>query len=255
MTSRGDKTCDLLGLARTSLLAVDDGVRTGLVGDFRHRWPDLAATPWFAAVGDGAAAVVGSDCTDGRRAALTIGTSAAVRVLAPAPAAPSVPPALFAYLLDGERAVVGGARSNAGNLVRWATDLLHLKGDDLVEAATTGRQRGGHGLQASAALAGERSPDWPLDARAELAGLRRDTTALDILQALLEDAASGLARTVAALDDWVGGPVTLVLSGGGSTSVGWQRLVADACGRPPEAGPEQASLLGAARLVVQNHGA
>jgi gluconokinase len=230
--------------------------------EFARRWPALAGVPWLPAVGDGAAALLGSGCRPEPgcepRAALTVGTSAAVRVLVPwhLRAARELPEPLFAYLLDAERAVVGVARSNAGSLVSWARRVVRmgLAGDahtDPVELATSGRLPGSHGLSTDASLGGERSPAWPPRARGSLAGLNYGTTGLDILQALLEDSVLGLARSVSALEQWAG-PVRLVLSGGGGRSQGWKHLLADALGRPIAVSTTlEASARGAALMALE----
>jgi gluconokinase len=222
----------LLGLAEGSLGSVDDEPHQALSAPYRRRWPALAAVPWFPAWGDGACAVLGSACASPGRAALSVGTSAAVRVLVPAAdrRSASVPLSLFRYALDDARSVVGAARSNAGNVVSWAERVLRLPGRDPVEAATRGRSPGGHGLTAEASLAGERSPSWPTWAAARVERLRLHTTPLDVLQALVEAAALGIARGVDALEGWAG-PVEVVVSGGAASSAGWRHLLADATGR------------------------
>src|SRR5207302_11512219 len=127
----------------------------------------------------------------GRRAALTVGTSAAVRVLVGAAERAARPAGLFAYLLDADRVVLGAARSNAGNLVHWLAGVLRLDGDIVAQAIA--RPPGRHGLQAVPALAGERSPDWPLMTSGSVTGLHPGTSALDLAQTFLEAAACGLA--------------------------------------------------------------
>ena len=142
-----------------------------------------------------------------------------------------LPGALFGYLLDAERAVVGAARSNAGDVVAWAGEVLRLDDVDVVAAATKAREPGGHGLDVDASLVTERSPDWPLVSTARVAGVHRSTAALDIVQALVEDAALGVAAAVEALEGWAG-PCDLVLGGGAVRSDGWCHLLADVIGRP-----------------------
>jgi gluconokinase len=219
-----------------TLAPVDDSPHRGLAPTYRRRWPTLAGVEWLPALGDGGCALVGTGCA-GSRASLTVGTSAAVRVLAEPSARAGRPAALFAYLLDPGRVVLGAARSNAGNLMEWAGRVLRLPAvpgtgtEDPVTAATA-RPPGGHGLVADPALAGERSPHWPLAASGSVSGLRRHTTALDVLQALLEGAVLGLADGLGALEAHVG-PVTLVASGGVvAASAGWRHLLADATGHP-----------------------
>lgn len=219
-----------VGLRPETLLPVDDRPRQGLAPDYAARWPALAGAVWWPALGDGACALLGTNA-GGRRAALTVGTSAAVRILTGRAERAARPPGLFAYLLDAEGVVVGAARSNAGNLVDWLAGVLRHDGDLVAEVAA--RVPGRHGLQAIPDLAGERSPDWPLTASGSVGGLRRDTTALDIAQALLEAAVCGLADAVDLLEEAVpGGPLVLVGSGRALvSSPAWRQLVADCSGR------------------------
>lgn len=246
---------DAVGVRPETLRAVDDVPRRRLAPDRAARWPALAEAVWWPALGDGACAVVGTGCGEGR-AALTIGTSAAVRVLAGAAERAARPAGLFAYLLDADRVVLGAARSNAGNLVDWLGGVLRLDGD--VAAEVAGRVPGRHGLRAVPDLAGERSPDWPLAATGSVAGLRPDTSALDIAQALLEAAVCGLADAIDSLEEAVPGfrPLHLVGSGRAlASSSAWRRLVADATGRPLiPSRVEEASARGAAVTALAGLG-
>ena len=220
---------EVLGIPASRLAPVEEGPRSRLSADYRDRWSTLDGVPWFPGLGDGACALVGSGY--GRdRAALTVGTSAAVRVLASGDVSADRPVALFAYLLDPTRPVVGVARSNAGSLESWARRVLRMDGDDPVGAATADRRPGGHGLEVVSSLGGERSPRWPVDATGLLSGVRLSSGPLDVLQALVEDAVLGLVESVEALEAWAGRR-TLVLSGGAASSQGWRRLLADATGR------------------------
>src|SRR5918994_5324879 len=80
---------------------VDLGPPGYLRADFANRWPALAEARWFPALGDGACANVGSGAIGPSRIALTVGTSAAVRmILRRAPDEHwTVPEGLWAYRL------------------------------------------------------------------------------------------------------------------------------------------------------------
>jgi gluconokinase len=185
---------------------------------------------------------------------LTVGTSAAVRVLAGAAERASRPPGLFAYLLDADRVVLGAARSNAGNLVDWLSRVLRFDGDLVAEVAA--RAPGSSGLRADPSLAGERSPHWPLVASGAVTGLQADTGPVDIAQALLEAAVCGLADAVESLEGAVGHPLELVGSGRAlAASAVWRQLVADATGRPLiPSRVEEASARGAAVSALEGLG-
>jgi gluconokinase len=246
-----------VGVAAETLATVDDEPRTSLAPAYRARWPALAGVPWFPALGDGACAAIGADCATPGRAALTVGTSAAVRVLTDHDrrwAAP-LPSALFGYLVEADVPVVGAARSNAGAAAEWAADVLGIKAMDPVIEATAGRLPGSHGLEADPSLITERSPSWPVSPTARLGGLRRTTTAMDILQAFVEAVAVGVADAVDAVEQWAG-PQTLVLGGGASMSAGWRHLLADTLGRPIARSPiAEESARGAALAAFARMGA
>lgn len=57
-----------------------EGIR-GLRPEYAERWPALRDIPWYPALGDGAAASIGSGCATEGSCALTIGTSSAFRVV------------------------------------------------------------------------------------------------------------------------------------------------------------------------------
>ena len=221
-----------IGVDLERLAAIDDDPHTGLAPPYRSRWPAVADVPWHPALGDGACAAIGVGLRPGH-AALTVGTSAAVRVVTDRGRrfVTRLPTALFGYLADAEAAVVGAARSNAGAAVTWAAGVLGIGGPDPVADATAGRAPGAHGLRVDPSLIAERSPRWPLAPSAHIDGMRRTTTGLDILQGFVEAVATGVADAVDALEEWAG-PQTLVLGGGASSSAGWRQLLADVLGKP-----------------------
>ncbi len=107
---------------------------------WRRQWPELADARWHPAMGDGAAANLGVGCDAPNRAAITIGTSAAVRSvrLDPGPGLPTLPAGLWRYCVDRERVVTGAAYSSGGQLYAWALSLWEgsgLGGSDLSDRA------------------------------------------------------------------------------------------------------------------------
>jgi gluconokinase len=184
----------------------------GLAEPFAARWPALRDVPWFPAIGDGAAANVGSGCVSPERIALTIGTTGAIRViqndrgdretgrqgegeqanrsLSPlllvSPSSERVPDGLWCYRVDRRRLLLGGATSEGGNVYAWMRDTLRLGEDNAVEQALQALPPDGHGLTVLPFLAGERSPGWAGDVRATIHGVGLNTTPSDILRAGLE---------------------------------------------------------------------
>jgi gluconokinase len=227
-----DVAPDQLGRIVTGADAVVSGSRVTCTGDHAERhWAQLRDAQWRTPVGDGACANYGSGCTDASRMALSMGTSAALRVLTTGRDS-GVPRGLWCYALDPQRALLGGAISNGGLVRSWLRSLLHLPSDDpALDALLESRPPAAHGLTLLPFLTGERSPDWPLDATAAITGLSAATSPLDILQAGMEAVAYRLLlvrRLLAAAEP---DALTIVASGGAIRQSGfWAQLVADVFG-------------------------
>lgn len=226
---------------------------SGLRPTWAARWPALAELPWFGAVGDGAAANLGSGCTDARRIALSVGTSGALRVVLPGE--PEIPPGLWCYRVERDRPLLGGATSEGGNVLTWALNTLR------VDAATLDqqlRERAGRAQQLAVLpfIAGERSPGWSGAAQATISGITTTTTALDLAQAALEGVTYRWATIAGLLRRVVAGTPTIVASGGGLKYVPhWAQLIADALGLPVALSPEpETTSRGVALLALRSIG-
>ncbi len=247
---------DLLGLSPNQLSSlVDVGEPATLSAAYARRWPALADVPWFPAIGDGAAANVGSGAIGPHRMALTLGTSGAMRLIVP-PDASTLPGDLWAYRLDRELMVLGGALSNGGNLLRWLRELLDLPIDGPVMANASTLPPDGHGLTLLPFVAGERSPGWHDGATGVIAGLTLATRPEDLVRAAMEAVAYRFGRIFDRLrplspahDD----ELEIVANGGAIVnSPVWLQIVADVLGHPIIALPaeDEATARGAA-IVAQ----
>jgi gluconokinase len=112
-----------------------DGERFMPAGEFATRFAVLARTRVFPAIGDGAANNVGEGCTTRARAALMVGTSAAMRVLYAGDVPDKLDSALWCYRLDRRRVCVGGALSDGGGLFDWMRRTLALDANAKESAA------------------------------------------------------------------------------------------------------------------------
>ena len=214
---------------------VDLGPPGRLRREFAARWPALASADWFPALGDGACANVGSGAIGAASIALTIGTSAAERVILPRPKdeAWTIPPGLWAYRLDREHAVLGGALSNGGNLLRWIWNTTGAGPDDEATAAAAALAPDSTGLTVLPFLAGERSPGWHDDATAVFAGLTAATRPEHLIRAGMESVAYRLAAVHDALGPLCADDHRIIVSGGAVLGMpSWLRIVADTLGRP-----------------------
>jgi gluconokinase len=204
-----------------------------LRGDFANRWLALTNARWFPALGDGACANVGSSATGPSRIALTVGTSAAVRMVLPRAADEHwvVPEGLWAYRLDRDRAVLGGALSNGGNLLRWIWNTTGTDRDDETTAAAAALAPDTTGLTFLPFLAGERSPGWHDDASGVIAGLTLSTRPEHLIRAGMESVAYRLADVYDALRPLAASEHEIVASGGAILAMpSWLQVTADALG-------------------------
>ena len=247
--------CNDLGLVPEQLAApVDlDEPLLGLAEPWASRWPTLRSIPWFPAVGDGAAANIGSGCAAPGRLALTVGTTGALRMVQGDPDV--VPPGLWCYRVDRTHALVGGATSEGGNVYAWLRQTLQLGDPVAAEVALAAFAPDSHGLTVLPFVAGERSPGWAGDVPATIHGLTLATTPLAILRASLEAVAYRFALIAKRLTSHAG-EVQVVASGGALlSSPTWMQIVADVLGRPLVAsGEAETTSRGVALLALHNLG-
>lgn len=222
------------------------------------RHPALRGVPCYPVLGDGAAANLGAGADAPGIAALTAGTTAALRVIeqgdsmqvwrakplhehnilnTPSPytergSGGEVPPldkALWSYRLDESHHLIGGATSEGGNIYDWLRATLQLPDQEALEQALADAAPDAHGLTLLPLLAGERSPGYAPDATGAISGLRLGTTPIDIAQAALESVALRLALIAERLGD-----LTQIMTSGGALerSPAWTQMFADALDRP-----------------------
>jgi gluconokinase len=130
------------------------------------------ATPLIIGAADGPLANLGVGATPAGVAAVSLGTSGALRTVVGSPTADESG-RLFCYALTEDRWVIGGAVNNAGSVVRWAGQSFAAgfarpaaEGEDaderdaalLIEAASA--PPGSDGLLCLPYLLGERAPWW-----------------------------------------------------------------------------------------------
>jgi gluconokinase len=237
------------GLFDPNRLTWDDETLAAVELD-RERLPpvsDEAVAGAFPAVGDGACSNVGAGCLVRGRAAVMVGTSAAVRVVYGGDQA-EPRPGLFLYRLDARRFCEGGALSDGGNLHAWLQRTLR----EFDAAALAEREPAAHGLVFLPFLGGERSLGWRADRRGLVRGLSFATSPLDLAQAALEGVCYRLADVLDALGD-----VESVVATGGAllANPGWVQVLADVLGRPVEvSGTHEGSARGAAVLALERLG-
>ncbi len=235
-------------------------------GELLPKWatdfPELAGVPWFPGIGDGAASNLGSGATQPGLAAINVGTSAALRVMAEGKRA-RAPFGLFCYRVDARRYLVGGAVSNAGNLRSWCLREWNLPADPAeIERQLQDRPAPEHGLVVLPFWTAERAPTWRDDLRGAIVGLTQHTNAMDVLQATTEAVYYRLARIAEMVEKHEGArakeikSIKYIVSGGIQKSPASIQRFADILDAPLYANDEaEASIRGAAVFVAEKLGA
>jgi gluconokinase len=241
-----------------------DGESFALTEDATAQLLLLKRARVFPAVGDGAANNIGEGCATRSRAALMIGTSAAMRVVYEGDAPEASDPALWLYRVDRRRVCVGGALSDGGGLFDWMTRNLAFAATK--DESTTSVEEFGqavaalapdaHGLTVLPFWAGERSTGWHAHASGALLGLTSHTRPAEIVRAALESVAYRLALVSRSLDALAPGAELRASGGALKNSSAWAQIVADVMGRPLRLSRvREASSRGAALLALEATGA
>ncbi|WP_448618708.1 gluconokinase [Geodermatophilus sp. URMC 65] len=203
-----------------------------------------AETPVVIGASDGVLANLGVGAVRPEVAAVSLGTSGAMRVVVPTP---RVDPGrrLFCYALTDEHWVVGGSVNNGGSVVRWASHALAVEpggaepqGEEadaldarLLEEAA-GVPAGSAGLLCLPYLLGERAPWWRSGLRGAYLGLRREHRRPHLVRAAVE----GVCQQLALVRDAFSAtdvPVREVRATGGAVaSPLWVRTLAAALDLP-----------------------
>ncbi|MGC5054364.1 FGGY family carbohydrate kinase [Micromonospora sp. DT48] len=230
-----------------------------LCAEYARRWPALARVRWAPPIGDGAASNVGSGCVDPSRAAVTVGTSSAVRLLQRMPAhteSPALPHRLWRYRVDHDHVVTGAAYSSGGNLFAWANRELRLPTGKALEQALALLPPDG-GRPANIRFGGDRPPSRQPAGLGMLCGLGFGTTAVEMLAGLMYGVCEQVVGDLVVLESTVGRPVEVVLGGGAMAASTWWRQAFAAVlaprtvgfGRHPEIGATGAALVATGRIA------
>lgn len=185
-----------------------------------------AGLPVVCGGGDGPLANLGVGAVRPGVAALSLGTSGALRVPRDRPGVDERC-RTFCYALADGLWVVGGAISNGAVVAQWASDTFRADVAALLnEAAEV--PAGARGLVALPYLLGERAPWWESGVTGALVGLRRIHGRAEITRALVEGVAQQLALVRDAVVDAGADVHTVRATGGGFRSPLWSDVVAAA---------------------------
>ena len=212
----------------------------GLNSKYSKRWKNLVDTPFFLPVGDGVSSNLGVGCNSEKKIALSIGTTGALRVVTRKTDL-KIPQGLWAYKIDPENSLLGGAFSEGGNVGLWLKKLMNMQinfeeieTDDLnreLEQLLLRSKPDSHGLTVLPFLAGERAVGWAENATGTLSGIRLSTTQTDIYQAFLESIAYRFGLVSRRLMTVLGEECTVIASGGAiKASKYWLQMISNVLG-------------------------
>ena len=218
------------------------------------------ATPLIVGAADGMLSSLGVGAVGEGVYTAMIATSAACRTV---DARPILHPrrATWSYYLADGLWVNGGAISSAGIVYRWVRDALfadRADPDDYgpVNAAAEAAPPGADGLVMLPYLAGERSPNWDVNARGALLGMTLGHGRGHVARAAMESICLHLGQVMSALREIGSPPRQVRTTGGFRGSRFWVQMLCDCLGTPlalPQEG--DASVLGAAMLAMRAEGA
>ena len=193
-----------------------------------------AGTPVAVGTGDDFATALGAGLAGpGGPVLASIGTAEVVAALAPTAVLDrATEPMVETHAFPAGAYIVENPGWLAGGAIRWATALLRLASDADLDALAAAAPPGADGVTFLPALGGAMTPVWRPHARGTLHGLAASHGPPHVARAVLEGLAFACRDVVDRLAE-LGLPTDQVLvTGGGSRSVTWTQLRADALGRP-----------------------
>lgn len=218
--------------------------------------PGLVTT-FVIGASDGCLANLGSDAITKGVAAITIGTSGAMRM---ASDRPLINPTgmTFNYILDSETFICGGPVNNGGLALQWLLknvfNKIELKNEDYTQLFTDIKDvpAGSNGLIFLPYLSGERAPIWDSEACGTFFGLNLQHNQKHMAKALLEGICYALNDVIMAVEEKAK-PITQInVSGGFIHSKAWMQILADITGKKMTLVLEEdASAVGAAYITAK----
>ena len=185
---------------------------------------------------DGCLANVGSFAINKEEAAVTIGTSAAVRTMSKTPIY-NYDAMTFNYKLNEEIFICGGAINNGGNIIQWFLKNFHNKKMPVYEDyknlfhEVEKVNAGADGLIFLPYLNGERAPHWDAKSCGVFFGITSHHSQLTFSRAIVEGVCYALNDVLKTLETSEHNITQLNVSGGFVASETWMQILADITGK------------------------
>jgi gluconokinase len=214
--------------------------------------------PFIIGASDGCLANLGSMADKPGVAAITIGTSGAVRVASSKPL-PNEQAMIFSYILDKQTFICGGPINNGGIAMQWwLKNLNHGTTEDdyarLFEQIAN-VPPGSEGLLFLPYLTGERAPVWDSESCGTFFGIKLRHTQAHFSRAVLEGICYALNDVLDAVQQNAESITQINVSGGFVKSDLWVQTLADITGKKLVIiQSEDASAVGAAFMALKYTG-
>jgi gluconokinase len=242
--------------AKLSKLVATDYVRSG--SELKDQTLiDFTTTHFVIGASDGCLANLGSFATEPGVAALTIGTSGAVRVASRTPIV-NYPAMTFNYILDKEYFICGGPVNNGGSVIQWLLKNVFEESELTEEVynqffeSISKVQPGSEGVVFLPYLSGERAPIWDSDSCGTFFGLRLRHSKPQLARAVLEGVCFALNDVLLVVQNSADAITQINISGGFVQSEVWMQMLADITGKKLVlVQKEDASAIGAVFLAAK----
>jgi len=209
---------------------------------------------------DGCMANLGSYAIDKGTAALTIGTSGAIRIANPKPIY-NFKEMTFNYVMDKNTFICGGPVNNGGNIIQWLFEtFLNIekpseKDYEILFHQIDSVPAGSKGLIFLPYLHGERAPVWDGRSSGVFFGIKPFHTNAYFLRAALEGICYSLNQVLKIVESSTEKIEQLIVGGGFIHSKTWMKILADITGKKIFViETEDSSAVGAALLNMKAMG-
>jgi gluconokinase len=206
---------------------------------------------------DGCLANLGSNALKNGVAAITIGTSGAVRIASRLPIR-NVRTMSFNYILDNQYFICGGAINNGGNVMGWLirnffeNEELDMNSYSRVFDIIRQIPPGSEGLIFLPYIFAERAPIWDEESSGVFIGIKNIHTKAHFICAIIEGICFALKNVLQLIEDDSCEVKEIHASGGFIKSEGWVQLLADVTGKPiVVVETDDASAIGAAMMAYR----
>jgi len=242
-TLRWNPLCiEMAGVREEQLSALCSplSVHRGLRPEFAREMGIREDVPVVIGSSDAANSNLGAGAVNPWQATCMVGTSGALRVISSRPILDEEARS-WCYAMDESHWLVGGAINNGGIALSWLRNSLNLvfpslttqaplSFEDVLSLAQSAKAGAG-GVICLPFFAGERSPNWNLNARAVFFGMTLEHGLSHLARALLEGIAFRFRSLKEVLVD-IGVELRQVIASGGFTKSGlWLQVMADALDR------------------------